>query len=200
MIESSLEISCRYDFSLLCNARGVNVVAEVGTDRGVFAREFLSRWNGERFYCIDPYLPYDEMNWPRTADRMTAVVSLAPYLGRVRFLEILSPRAYDFLEPHDRPFPGMVYIDGGHDYERASTDITFWWKTLTPSGILAGHDYDDTHPGVVRAVREFAERENVIVRTTRDPLASWYAYKVEPPRLMRRFFDERDTPNRHVSP
>lgn len=86
-IIDSIEIAYRRDFSLLCNARGLDVAVEVGTDCGFFAADFMSRWNGRKLYCVDPYQPYDEMNRPRAADRMMAVLGLQPYYGRVRFIE-----------------------------------------------------------------------------------------------------------------
>jgi hypothetical protein len=45
---------------------------------------------------------------------------------------------------------------------------------------MAGHDYDRTLPGVIRAVNEFAERLAVNVYLTHEPrFTSWYLSKTE---------------------
>ena len=68
---------------------------------------------------------------------------------------------------------------------------------LTSQGILAGHDFDDTHPGVVEAVIKFAKKKEVTIRVVEgDKPESWYIYKTEPEKLYRYFFDgERQLPN-----
>lgn len=48
----------------------------------------------------------------------------------------------------------FVFIDGSHDYHSVSEDIKVWRRKVKPSGILAGHDYSEAWPGVIRAVKE----------------------------------------------
>lgn len=193
-IELSPEIAYRVDFSLLCNARGHRKAAEIGTDRGIFAVDFLSRWNGETLYCVDPYSEWSENTSPRESTRAQAVMALAAHYRRVRFLEVPSPEAASFIPPWDRPLD-FVYIDGNHERDAVAADIAAWWPLVAEGGILAGHDYDPGHPGVIAAVEAFAKQENLIVRLTREELASWYVYKREPETLHVRFFDDRDIPN-----
>jgi len=47
-----------------------------------------------------------------------------------------------------------VFIDGDHEYESCKADIAAWLPKVRGGGILAGHDFSDTFPGVERAVRE----------------------------------------------
>jgi len=49
----------------------------------------------------------------------------------------------------------LVFIDGDHRSESVSDDIRAWWPTLLPGGVLAGHDFSLTFPGVVDAVIQF---------------------------------------------
>jgi|TARA_R110000824_G_scaffold185997_10_gene367107 hypothetical protein len=60
----------------------------------------------------------------------------------------------------------FVYIDGEHSYEAVSQDIADWWPKIKPGGILAGHDYNDTNPGSIQAVDEFAEKSGVEFKIT----------------------------------
>jgi len=60
----------------------------------------------------------------------------------------------------------FVYVDGEHSYEAVSQDIADWWPKIKPGGILAGHDYNDTNPGSIQAVDEFAEKSGVEFKIT----------------------------------
>lgn len=190
MIKLSPEISNRTDFSLLCNARGLTGVAvEVGTDRGEFAVDFMRRWNGRELLCMDPYEPYEEMMHTRECDKMMAVLALQPFWPRVRICEIASPAAVKCVQPWHLPLD-FVYIDGSHLFENVAVDLKAWWPLVGPAGILAGHDFDATHPGVMKAVEDFASKIGASVYLTHEDLSSWYIYKTQPSKFIRRLFIE----------
>jgi predicted O-methyltransferase YrrM len=48
----------------------------------------------------------------------------------------------------------FVFIDAGHEYEDVKNDIITWLPKIKKGGILAGHDFNNDSPGVVRAVKE----------------------------------------------
>ena len=52
----------------------------------------------------------------------------------------------------------LCLIDGDHSYEAARADIERCAAVLRSGGFLVLHDYTDEHPGVRRAVDEFADR------------------------------------------
>jgi hypothetical protein len=56
-----------------------------------------------------------------------------------------------------RAFDGaadIVYIDADHSYEQVFADINMALRLVKDDGIICGHDYDHTHPGVMQAVDE----------------------------------------------
>lgn len=194
---ASPEIAYRSDFSLLCNARGLTGIAiEIGTDRAEFAVDFLSRWEGREFICIDPYLPYAEMDRPRNCDRMMAVLALQRFWPRVRMYEMDSFEAASALLPWEKP-ADFIYIDGAHDYKNVLADIRNFLPLLSPNGIIAGHDYDIEHPGVMEAVNELSDGRQVYL--TSDRLASWYCYASDPPTMIQRFFVKGEIANPSVT-
>jgi len=199
VIIKSDEISHRVDFSLLCKARGIDKAYEIGTDRGLFADDLLSRWpECRRLVCVDPYEPYDEMPWSRQADLLMATQRLAQYRDRVKFWQTTSDTAA--MEIEVRTEPCLVYIDGDHNYSSVLDDIKAWHKFAPKGSIIAGHDYDYRTEGVMQAVNEFfrSEDDNYFVRLTheQDEPPSWYVYKGgEPKTLMRRLFIKDEIPN-----
>lgn len=47
----------------------------------------------------------------------------------------------------------MIFIDAAHDTENVTRDIWLAKRLLSADGLLCGHDYCDTHPGVITAVK-----------------------------------------------
>jgi hypothetical protein len=59
----------------------------------------------------------------------------------------------------------FVYIDACHRYKKVKQDILAWLPKVKNGGVLAGHDYDPAHPGVVRAVEEIFGKKFIKVMT-----------------------------------
>lgn len=195
----SEEIAFRHDFSILANARGYLDAVEVGTDLGVFAREFLSRFKGNWLLCVDPYAPHAEFKYDRTGDLLTAVQALAPFHGHFRFVRGRSPQVAPWVASVISP--QFVYIDASHEETDVAADLDAWWRVLSDDGLLAGHDFDDCHPGVIAAVTRFADDRCLTVRLTHEKAPSppsWYIYKCangEPAQLFHRFFRDAESQN-----
>jgi predicted O-methyltransferase YrrM len=62
----------------------------------------------------------------------------------------------------------FVWIDGDHAYEDAKADIVAYGALVQPGGILSGHDYEPSFPGVVKAVEELCPGFE------RGPGTSWW--------------------------
>lgn len=196
-IELSTEISHRVDFALICNARDYVDAVEVGTDIGMFARSFLDRWRGHWLICVDPYTDYAERPYDRTIDAMIAVQALMPHYGRFRFVRDRSPDAIGAVMQMIKA-PEFCYIDGSHLHDDVLNDIEAWWEVLAPGGLIAGHDFDETHPGVMEAVTDFAMERDLVVRLTHEEqMPSWYVYRQEPETLIQRLFSEGSAENPH---
>jgi predicted O-methyltransferase YrrM len=48
----------------------------------------------------------------------------------------------------------LVFLDADHSYKGTTQAVSAWLRKVRPGGIFAGHDFTDTWPGVVQAVRE----------------------------------------------
>lgn len=174
-------VGSRLDFAALCNDRCYKIAVEVGTDRGIFARDFLDRWHGEMLYCVDDFDVYPEMPWLREPDMLMAIHLLAPHARRCRLMQMTSrDAAHWMLRQHI--YPEFIYIDAAHDLDHVLEDIELWWPLVRPGGVLAGDDFDEEHAGVRMAVLAQTSRWNVIPQLTTDYNRgpSWFIEKPKP--------------------
>ena len=54
----------------------------------------------------------------------------------------------------------FIFIDASHEYDDVKQDIEHWYPKVKSGGIIAGHDYDNSWFGVVRAVNEWSSENN----------------------------------------
>jgi Methyltransferase domain len=175
-IIKSNEIMHRHELAHLCNNRGIKQAVEVGVEYGHFAYDFLREWSGDTLLLVDDYASHPEHPGNRLPDIVTVALTMVMnYRGRYRFFGLPSIEAAAQLPVWFKP--GFVYIDASHDFDSAIADMRAWWPKIEPGGILAGHDYDPTHPCVMSAVQIFGREKDVLIRLTHEPLASWYIYK-----------------------
>jgi hypothetical protein len=75
----------------------------------------------------------------------------------------------------------FVFIDADHVYDRVKEDILAWLPKVKPGGIIAGHDYNVGHPGVLQAVPEiFRDRFTAIPSDDFHPVdRPFYSWKVQ---------------------
>lgn len=178
-IRFSAEIQNRYQFGALCHSKGLlGTAIEIGVHRGEFAGHFLAGWGGKKYHAVDPYLPYCDNYKPRDLDKQIAHTRLQRFCDRVVW------ECRDSMEAIEKHAPESIdfsYTDGDHNYWAVTMEMRELWPRIRPAGIFAGHDFGYTTPDVMRAVREFSDREKVTVWLTQDDFQpwSWFAYKPE---------------------
>jgi predicted O-methyltransferase YrrM len=139
---------------------------EIGTFIGestiIFAEHFKS------VIGIDPFLAGYDPEDPTSRFDFNEVYQ--EYLSRtkpfpnIKTITLTSDDAISQLEGQIFDF---IYIDGLHQYEQVKTDITNYMRFIKPNGIIAGHDYGPTWPGVAVAVNEiFGEPDNIFQDTS----------------------------------
>jgi SAM-dependent methyltransferase len=64
---------------------------------------------------------------------------------QMRFSEFYKENTLDF---------DLIYIDGSHEYRDVKEDIQNSLRIIRSGGIISGHDYNSTCPGVIMAVNE----------------------------------------------
>lgn len=75
--------------------------------------------------------------------------------------ELYDGSSQEFYKTYRGERPSMVFIDAGHTYENVKADID--WARAMNIPVIAGHDYNKLHPGVVRAVDEAFQSDKKVI-------------------------------------
>lgn len=133
-------------------------IAEIGSFAGASAEMILNQLNGTGFLlCVDSWdKEYYNGQWNMAEvescfDRLKSNRNMHKMVGQ-------SVPAAKWLLEHSNIRYDVVYIDADHSYEAVMADITNWSKLLKPGGIVAGHDFAHSWPGVTQAVMEVFQR------------------------------------------
>ena len=123
-------------------------------------------------FCIDIWEGIENVGY--LGDSMTDGQPVTLKNTKQVFLDMLSDRQIEnviAIQDASPPKNGwehgpvdLVYIDGAHEYEAVLADIEFWYANLNAGGVLCGDDYLPEFPGVVRAVKEFADKHELAIR------------------------------------
>ena len=133
------------------------VGVEVGVQQGFNAFNILNRLNVETLYLVDLSL----------ADARSFLVK---YEDCVMFLEGKS----EFMIEELACNLDFGYIDASHVKCFVEKDIGILWTKIKPNGVMGGHDFDLSHRGVVDAVLEFKDKNNLILYGDEK---DWWFYK-----------------------
>ena len=174
IIKHSLDLTDRYTLlSTLPKTYAVGL--EIGVWQGWFTMHMISRTN-MHIIGVDPWIstesyedsdqdapnfnPFeigvDGYKWQEA--RYQATINLLKQNAPPQRWTIYRSYSNNLCNFIDDKTLDFVYVDGEHTYDAVSNDIEVWWPKIKENGILAGHDYNDTNPGTIRAVDEFATK------------------------------------------
>lgn len=124
--------------------------------------------NGTRLVCVDHFRgSYDSLNERYEAALAREDVA-ATFRENMKALdvevELIVASSSDAAARFELGSVDRVFLDGSHDAESVTVDLTSWTARLRAGGRLAGHDYDHKHPELTRAVDAFAAARGLEVR------------------------------------
>lgn len=139
--------------------------AELGVSTGRFTAFMCSHMPDLKMLCVDlwaeqaprPDVEQAEtysaaMGWNHAASLANFRATVDKYFpGRVDIRQQHTVEAAKLIEDESLDF---IFIDADHSYEGALADIQAWSPKVKFGGLIAGHDYSETWPGVIRAVNE----------------------------------------------
>jgi len=156
------------------------VGVEVGVDQGTHALEMLTLWKEiKTLHLVDDY---SSRSWDHYGD---ARDKLGVFKDKTIWYLAKSEEAVMLFDDKSLDF---AYIDASHYHDDVLADCIKWWPKVKDNGVLCGHDYrvdwenmDEHTPswinahGVVRAVNEFVEINNLKLGTKTDGSSSdWW--------------------------
>lgn len=143
-------------------AKFVEVGAWYGKSTAFLAVEIINSQKDITLFVVDHWRGSLEHQQGEFAEDAGIVVqgSIFPlfksYLARV--LPRINPIEMDSIEASKRFADGsldLVFLDAGHEYASIRADIEAWFPKVRSGGIIAGHDFSPSWPGVLRAVTTF---------------------------------------------
>jgi len=195
------DLKHRDEFGDKINELGYTKGAELGVQRGEFAKHNLQQWTKcTEYHLVDLWAHqenyHDIANFDNNKQEElmhTTQENLKQWLGKTVWHRNYTSAAVKEVKDGSLDW---VYVDARHDYKGALEDITLWWPKIRIGGMLAGHDYldvndlhdeqdwsisaDGTNNGnkaVKSAVNEWAALKNLEVGTTKEDWPSWYMMK-----------------------
>jgi len=147
------------------NSTFVEVGSWKGRSSAYMAVEIANSGKNIDFVCVDTFLGsqfHHDRNWP-DLDKLYDIFkqNMTPVSKYYRDLKMTSTEAAKLFEDESIDF---VYIDACHEYESVKSDIHSWMPKIKKGGIIAGHDYNPTFPGVIQAVHEEFGENNISIR------------------------------------
>ena len=153
-------------------AHFVEVGSFLGKSACYLAVEIINQNKNIKVDCVDIYtnesLDYFNLYFnPNSKNSSVCVdidesykkflINITPVQSIVNPIRLPSTEASKLYADNSLDF---VFIDANHSYEFVKDDINAWYPKVKKGGILAGHDYDRSWPGVIQAVDEFILENN----------------------------------------
>ena len=85
--------------------------------------------------------------------KATCAENLASF-GITTEVELIKMPSHQASELFEENYFDLIFLDADHTYQSVIRDIECWRPRLKPGGLLAGHDYGNSHLGVDKAVQE----------------------------------------------
>lgn len=160
------------------------IVAEIGVEGGDFAADILKHTNPKKLYLIDCW---DSQTFEECTTFYSQDIEDKFYeYVKKRFandprVKVIKAYSLEATELFEDEFFDWVYIDANHRYEAVKKDLSAWWKKIKQGGYMCGDDYgvSPLNFGVIRAVNEFLQANNLIFSLLTNQTFANYAIKKE---------------------
>ena len=148
------------------NARFVEIGSWKGRSSYHMAAGIRSSGKQIEFFCVDTWMGSEEHVNEQCIHSNTLY---AEFLSNTQsFKDIIQPVRLPSVKAAEQFEDGscdFIFIDAAHDYENVLANIDAWLPKLKVNGVLAGHDYSATYPGVIQAVEKTFGRKATLYGT-----------------------------------
>jgi hypothetical protein len=161
-------------------------IAEVGVFKGDFSKFIFEFLRPNNLYLIDIFEGNmgsgdqggNNMQFVNLEQELKSLQNFFKNNKNVFFLKGLSHSQIGKIPDNHLD---MIYIDASHEYEDVKKDLQLSFPKVKINGYICGHDYEiNRFPGVVNAVNEFCEENNLKINCiTEDGLPTFLIQKYE---------------------
>jgi predicted O-methyltransferase YrrM len=167
--------------TIVNNSNNNSIFIEIGTWKGkstVFMAEKIKESNKQiKFYAIDTFEGTN--NEHENYDCIQTKTLYEEYLKNIEpvkdYIITIKGNSNKVHEQFENDSIDFIFIDADHSYEAVKTDLKNWYSKIKSSGIIAGHDYNESNAGVHKAVNEFFNCDNL---TSGEDRQSWIYKKI----------------------
>lgn len=126
-----------YDL-ILKHVKSNYTIVELGSFAGISSELFALHC--EKLYCIDPWLPYWEIN---EIDKIINAEKKFDEMSK-NYTNIIKTKtnSTEAALLFENSSVDMVYIDSDHSSENVEKEIKTWFPKIKPSGYISGHDFN----------------------------------------------------------
>ena len=134
-------------------------IAEIGVYKGYLAKNLLEHSKIKEYWAVDTWSLDNDLIGKiynaKTRERWDKIYSsCCDLMVRFKSLKLLRMKSQEASLLFENGYFDLVFIDADHKYESVANDIKDWLPKVKQGGFLTGHDYDNKHPGVKKAVNE----------------------------------------------
>jgi len=133
-------------------AHFVEVGSWKGKSSAFMAVEIANSGKTIKFDCIDTWEGSPEHVHMDNSKLYEIFVSNMKPLEQ--YYKAIKAKSVDAAKLYEDESLDFVFIDACHSYECVVEDIRAWYPKVKKGGVISGHDYNDSWPGVVQAVNE----------------------------------------------
>lgn len=159
-------------------------IVEVGVFKGEFAKELIKIFSPKKIYLVDIFQGHaksgdkDGNNY-QVVNLDNEFIKLKKEYDTNPSVDIIKSDSKTFLKELPDNSIDLIYIDGDHSYEGVKNDLQLSFSKVKNNGYICGHDYiEPRFKGVVRAVNEFCEENNLTIKyITNDGCPSYCILK-----------------------
>lgn len=141
-------------------------IVEVGCWKGkstaYLAVEIINSKKDIKFYAVDTWQgsPEHQNNSEVINNTLYDIFlsNIEPVKDAIIPIKMPSIEAASYFEDNELD---IVFIDASHYYDDVKSDILAWLPKVKSGGIIAGHDYVQSWPDVIKVVNEIFGKENL---------------------------------------
>ena len=153
------KLDCRPTILYIRNNLGFGLSgAEIGVNKGLNAKSILELLKPRILYAIDSWESFELDGKEIIGEAQYDITKFI--LKDYSNVKIIREDSIKASHSIDSDYLDFVYIDACHAYGSCLQDINVWSDKVKRNGVVGGHDYHITVPGVVKAVDEYTRKHN----------------------------------------